>query len=133
MRKEILLPAAVRQELSKTFGVERHSLNNYLTYRSNSPRARMLRAAALERGGLIYTGIKAPAEFIPDVETTFDHANGVMHQTFRDRIKLSVNLKDNVTTVYVDGSEAVRFDNMTTASWGNVLYSLQQAYNQLNS
>lgn len=133
MKKQILLPAAARRELVVTFKSSRCELGRALTYAVNSKRAKMLRAAALQRGGLIYTGVQAPGGYIPDVETRFDHVAGVMHQIFRSRVRLSVNLKENITAIYVDDKQVVRFDDMTTASWGNVLYSLQQMYNQLNS
>lgn len=133
MKKQILLPTAVKRELRKAFKVHVVILDRALKYERNSKRDVMLRAAALLRGGLIYTGISAPTGFTSDVKTVFDHANGMMHQTFHDRLKLSVNLANNVTRVYVDGSEVACFDDITTASWGNVLYSLQQVFNQLNS
>lgn len=133
MKKQILLPTAVRREIRETFKVHLVILERALKYERNSKRDKMLRTAALERGGLIYTGVQAPAGYMPDVETRFDHVAGVMHQTFRSRVQLSVNLKENIAAIYVDGQQVVRFDDMTTASWGNVLYSLQQMYNQLNS
>ena len=56
MRKQILLPPSVFRELYQTFKVHRVILSRALKYERNSKRDQMLRAAALERGGLIYTG-----------------------------------------------------------------------------
>ena len=60
MRKQILLPPSVFRELYQTFKVHRVILSRALKYERNSKRDQMLRAAALERGGLIYTGERAP-------------------------------------------------------------------------
>lgn len=133
MEKQILLPANIRREMAEQFKASRNEMRRALNYTINSKRAKMLRAAALQRGGLIYTGMVAPAGYMPDVETHFDHSAGVMHQTLRGRVRLSVNLKENITTIYVDDKQVTKLDDMTIASWGNVLYSLQQMYNQLNA
>ena len=95
MRKQILLPPSVFRELYQTFKVHRVILSRALKYERNSKRDQMLRAAALERGGLIYTGERAPQGYCPNVET--------------------------------------RHNDMTVATWGDVLYSLQKIYNQLNA
>lgn len=133
MEKQILLPAAARRELVVTFKSSRCELGRALTYAVNSKRAKMLRAAALQRGGLIYTGVQAPAGYMPDVETPFDHVRGMMYQSLGRRIGLQVDMQTNATTIFIDGEPVVTFDDMTTASWGNILHSLQQMYNQLNS
>ena len=62
MKEQILLPPAVAAELRKTFKIERNTLRRALIYESNSDRARMLRAAALERGGVVYTGRRTTRE-----------------------------------------------------------------------
>lgn len=56
MTRQILLPASVLREMRETFKVGRNVLRRALNYERNSDRAKALRAAALERGGLIYTG-----------------------------------------------------------------------------
>lgn len=76
MRKQILLPPSVFRELYQTFKVHRVILSRALKYERNSKRDQMLRAAALERGGLIYTGERAPQGYCPNVETRHDHVRG---------------------------------------------------------
>ena len=120
MKKQILLPTKVFTELHREFGVHRVVLNRALKYEHSSKRDKMLREAA-------------PVGYIPDVETGFDHAVGVMHQTFCSRVRLSVNLKDNIATIYVDDKQVAKFNDITIGTWGNALYSLQQMLNQLNS
>ena len=131
MNKQILLPYAIKKELSKTFSSSRHELNRALTYAINSPRAKELRAAALERGGLIYTAVVAPSGYMPDVETRFPM--GYMVQSFGDRVVLSLNRATNVATLSVDGAEVASFNDMNLGTWGSVLYSMQQMYNTLIS
>lgn len=131
MKKQILLPPSILRELRETFKVGRNDLWRALNYERNSDRANALRRAALERGGLIYTGIKAPQGYIPPVETKFD--SGMMYQFFGNRVELRLNKETNEARIIIDRIEVAKFNDMTTESWGDVLYSLQQIYNQLNT
>ena len=56
MKAQILLPPSVARELQETFKVAHNTLRRALNYELNSDRARMLRAAARARGGVMYTG-----------------------------------------------------------------------------
>ncbi len=131
MKKQILLPPSILRELRETFKVGRNDLRRALNYERNSDRAITLRRAALERGGLIYTGIKAPQGYIPPVETKFDA--GTMYQFLGNRVELRLNKETNEARIIIDSIEIAKFNDMTTESWGDVLYSLQQIYNQLNA
>ncbi len=102
-----------------------NELNRALTYARNSPRAKMLRIAALEAGA------HAPREYCPDVDTRHDHVKGMTYQKIGERVELQVTRPGNVATILIDGEPVTTFDNMTLRSWGDVLYSLQQIYNQL--
>ena len=133
MTKQILLPTSVFRELYQTFKVHRGVLGRALKYERNSKRDQMLRAAALERGGLIYTGEHAPADFCPAAETRFDHVRGMLYQTLGNRVELQVNMDTKVATIVIDGEVMATFDDMTIDTWGDVLYSLQKIYNQLNA
>lgn len=133
MKKQILLPTSVFRELYQTFKVHRVILSRALKYERNSKRDQMLRAAALQRGGFIWTGIPAPTRYMPDVDTQLDRANGYLRQSFGGRVELSLNLPTNLATISVDGNTVAEFTDMTISTWGNVLYSMQQMYNQLNA
>lgn len=133
MEKQILLPPAVKREMLNTFKASRSELGRALTYKRNSSRAKVLRAAALQRGGLIYTGMNAPQGFCPSVETMHDHINGLILQNFGERIELQISRRTNAAKVIIDGQTVATFNDMTISSWGNVLYSLQHIYNQLNA
>lgn len=128
MKKQILLPSQVFTQLHREFGVHRVVLNRALKFEHNSKRDRLLRVEALKRGGLIYTGVNAP-----DVDTYFDHAQGVMRQFFGNRVELCVSRETNNAKIIIDGNTVATFDDMTLGNWSNVLYSLQQIYNQLNA
>lgn len=93
----------------------------------------MLRAAALKRGGLIFTGERAPQGYCPNVETRHDQVRGMMYQTFGDRVELQVSRETNAATIIIDNEPVATFNDMTLDTWGDVLYSLQKIYNQLNA
>jgi hypothetical protein len=54
MEKEIFLPAASKREIAKTFKTSHVSVWAALKFKTNSGFAKTLRAAALERGGVVY-------------------------------------------------------------------------------
>lgn len=54
MPKQILLPPAQKAEIIKMFKTTRVTLWSALRFETNSALANKLRAAALERGGVIY-------------------------------------------------------------------------------
>lgn len=133
MNKQILLPAAIRRGMVLELQSSRNEMGRALTYAINSKRAKMLRAEALLRGGLIYTVTHAPKGFCADVETKYDHTQGMIYQTFGDRLELQVNRTTNAVTIIIDGAAVASFNDMTLSTWDNVLYSIQQIYNQLNA
>jgi hypothetical protein len=57
----------------------------------------------------------------------------MMYQNFGDRVELQVNRETNAATIIIDHEPVVTFNDMTVATWGDVLYSLQKIYNQLNA
>ena len=52
---------------------------------------------------------------------------------FGDRVELQVNRETNAATIIIDHEPVATFNDMTVATWGDVLYSLQKRYNQLNA
>lgn len=119
--------------MRETFKVGRNVLRRALNYERNSDRAKALRAAALERGGLIYAGKPAPKDYRPNVETRYDQVRGVMYQNFGDRVELQVDRETNAATIIIDHEPVATFNDITLGAWGDVLYSLQNIYNQLNA
>ncbi len=133
MKKQILLPTSVKSEMLKTFGIGRDQLRDALIFETNSQRAKMLRAAALERGGLIYTGKHAPRGYLPAVKTSFDHVRNIMRQSFGERVALEIDKTANIASIFIDNEHVATFEDVTLDTWTNVLYSLQKIYNQLNA
>lgn len=131
MDQQILLPDRIKREMNIQYKCGENELNRALTYARNSPRAKMLRIAALERGGVIYTGSHAPNGFCPNVDTRHDRRTGITHQKFGDRVELQVSRATNAATIVVDGKSVATIEGLTLRSWGDALYSLQQIYNQL--
>ncbi len=133
MEREILLPNRIQRSLSAEHKCSENELNRALKYQRNSPRAKRLRRAAIERGGLIFTGERKPQGFMPDADTRFDHSEEVMYQKFGNRVELQVSRKTNTATVFIDGELVATFENYTMRDWQDSVYSLQQIYNKLIS
>ncbi len=132
MDRQILIPTQIRKELDAKFKCKRNELSRALAYERNSSRAKMLRIAALEAGGVIYTGAHAPNGFCPDVETIYYHKIPMMRQRFGAWVELLVSRETNAAVIIVNGEPVAKLDGLTLRSWGDALYALQQIYNQLN-
>ena len=131
MEKQILLPMKVKQEMMRTFGVGRKVLGTALKYQNDSNNAKMLRAAALQRGGVVYTGESAPAGFVPKIKTS---ATGeIMTQLLGECIVLCTNKKLNRVRLFINNEEVLVEENVTIRHWGDMLYSLRSLYEKLNA
>lgn len=134
MEMQILTTTALRRELIRDLKVHPVIFDRALKYQRNSKRDRMIRDTALKRGGFLYTGLlHAPEGYVPKVETLFDQARDIMYQSFGDRVALEVELKTGRATIFIDHNPVAVFDDMSLETWGDILYSLQQVYNQLAS
>ncbi|MDE6483576.1 MAG: hypothetical protein K2L01_07465 [Rikenellaceae bacterium] len=131
MEKQILLPMKVKQEMMRTFGVGRKVLGTALKYQNDSTNAKMLRAAALQRGGVVYTGESAPAGFVPKIKTST--TGEIMTQLLGERIVLCINKKLNRVRLFINNEEVLVEENMTIRHWGDMLYSLRSLYEKLNA
>lgn len=131
MEKQILLPTSVKREMLMTFGIGRDKLRDALLYKANTPRAKMLRAAALQRGGVVYTGEAAPADFVPKIKTS--STGEIMTQLLGERIVLCVNKKLNRARLFINNEEVLVEENVTIRYWGDMLYSLRSLYEKLNA
>ena len=130
MEKQILLPTSVKREMLTTFGVGRDKLRDALTYKVNTPRAKMLRAAAFQRGGVVYTGETAPAGVTPKVKTS---TNGeIVTQLLGERVVLYINKRLNKVRLFINNEDIFTEENVTIQHWGDMLYSLRSLYEKLN-
>lgn len=129
MCKQILLPTARKRELRESFKVNPMALDRALKYEVNSSEARKLRAAALQRGGLIYNIYNGPAEFIPQCDTEFDHQKNVIIQRFGN--SATVVISDTSATIQFPGCEKITIEGITIANWNALLFGVQQIVNSL--
>ncbi len=104
------------------FNVNKVSLWNALQFNCSSPRARMLRAAAIQRGGIVYTG-RIPDGYIPPVSTEFDHSKGIIVQKFGAAAKITID--KSTATIEIPGAVPITIDGVTVAQWERLLYSVQ--------
>ena len=125
MEKQILLPPEVKKEMIKTFGVNEMALSRAFRFVLKTPKARMLRAAAIQRGGFIYVHRPVPQGWVPNVETIND--GDVMIQVLNERVQLKIDKTKNSLSLIVDGAEILIEENVTIQRWGEILYTLQQA------
>lgn len=126
MNRQILLPEKARQQLRADFEIERHAFNNYLCFRTNSPTAKMIRKAAIERGALLYTGFKPEIleGFLTVTHNTSPNANCTTYR-IGEYAKVLIKHSTNSVRLYVGNTAPIIFSNMTAVSWFKILYCLQ--------
>ena len=125
MGKLIYLPDPIKKEMEKTFKTTKVSLWNALNFKTNSDFARMLRAAALQRGGVTYDSQKATPGQTPDYITIFETSDNIMTQILNDRIYLVADLSTGDVTVYVDGEMMQKYQNVYLHQLANIRTSAQ--------
>ena len=73
--RAIEVTTKTRQELAKVFSCTERMVLKALTWDSDTPLARKIRVAAIEKGGRVMN-------WVPECETIHCTADGTMHQTF---------------------------------------------------
>ena len=73
--RAIEVTTKTRQELAKVFDCTERMARKALTWDSDTPLARKIRVAAIEKGGRVMN-------WVPECETIHCTADGTMHQTF---------------------------------------------------
>lgn len=132
MEKQILLPVIVLRELKDTFKVGRNDLRRALNYERNSRRAKMLRSAALERGGLIYTK-EGAGEGCHWVSVEGGTENGRrIYRLFNQGMELEVDCGMERLTVKSGEIVCVVCD-INAGIWKEVLCFVQKVHNGWNS
>lgn len=109
---KIILPFGEQNRLAKDFKVHRLTVGRALNGKRDTSQAKMLRAAALQRGGYIYESPKKAAGHLPDCETTFNTVDNTMVQTFSDRVVVVSDLTTGNVATYVDGRQVHLVDNV---------------------
>lgn len=125
--KQIFLPVEIKKEIIKTFKTTKETLWSALNFRTESSFARLLRAAAYERGGVLYPANRRPSEF----ETIFNTSEKTMVQTFGTRVKLIANLSNGELSLFVDGEQKATFDNPHLDELSNIQVTAQNIADEL--
>lgn len=105
MEKQIYLSSKKKKELIETFKVTRQTLWYALTFKRDSKIAKVLRAAAMQRGGVLIdfeTGDKVDADYVFDTYFTYTPRHQ-MFQFFGARVVMRIDIATNLTTIEVDG------------------------------
>ncbi len=131
--KQIFLPVEIKKEIIKTFKTTKETLWAALNYKTDSNFARMLRAAAFERGGVLYPDPKKSKGYIPDCETVFNTSEKTMVQSFGIRVKLVGNLSSGELSLFVDGEQKATFDNPHLDELSNIQATAQNLADELTT
>lgn len=130
MEKQILLPVRVKKEIMRTFDVDRKSLCVALNFAANSPRAKMLRAAAIQRGGKIYTGQMVPKAQSQSTDTVKDREVSV--RLIGGKVQLKIDIETNTVRLLVDGVEAFVEARVPIQEWSKTLCIALQQINEMS-
>lgn len=129
--KQIFLPVEIKKEIIKTFKTTKETLWAALNYKTDSNFARMLRAAAFERGGVLYPDPKRSNRYTPECDTFFDTSEKTMMQSFGNRVKLVANLSGGELSLFVDGEQKATFDNPKLDELSNIQAMAQNIADEL--
>lgn len=129
--KQIFLPVEIKKEMIKTFKTTKETLWAALNFRTDSNFARMLRAAAYERGGVLYPDPKRSSGSVPQCETVFNTSEKTMVQSFGNRVKLVANLSGGELSLFVDGEQKATFDNPKLDELSNIQAMAQNIADEL--
>lgn len=131
--KLVYLPVEIKKEMIKTFKTTKETLWAALNYKTDSDFARMLRAAAFERGGVLYPDPKRSKGYIPECETIFNTSEKTMVQNFGVRVKLVGNLLSGELSLFVDGEQKATFDNPHLDELSNIQATAQNLADELTT
>ena len=111
MSKQIFLSNEKKKEIAKTFKVSRQTVWYALTFRTKSSVADMLRAAAIQRGGIL---INCDGGFEPNLkfDTYFNEVPHQMVQVFSPRVKMIADLEKGGINIEVDGQAVKTFGDI---------------------
>lgn len=129
--KQIFLPVEIKKEMIKTFKTTKETLWSALNFKTESNFARMLRAAAYERGGVLYPDPKRSEGYIPKCETIFT-AEGIMIQTFGAQVKILGNMNNGEISLYVNGDLKATYQNPSFTEMRAIQADAQNVANELS-
>ncbi len=131
MSKQIVVEKSARADILKTFEVSRKCLWQALTYGSNGPQAKKLRAAALARRGVIVNFELGTTEN-PSFDTYFSEAPHQMIQVFSERVRVVCDLECiGDVVIEVDGEEVESFGTIPMSQLPQVQSRAREVVNNL--
>lgn len=130
MKKPIFLSNDKKKQLENDFKVCRTTVWAALTFYTNGGKANLLRAAALQRGGVL---LNCDGDQEPNLkfDTYFNEAQRQMVQIFSPRVKMVVELENGVITIMVDGEVAKSFGDVPVSKLRFVQAEAQEIVNNL--
>lgn len=131
--KQIFLPVEIKKEMIKTFKTTKETLWAALNFKTKSSFARLLQAAAYERGGVLYPNPQRPAGYVPQCETVFNTSEKTMVQSFGTRVKLIGNLSTGEVSLFVDGEQVTTFDNPRLDKLSDIQATAENLANELST
>ena len=130
--KQIFLPVEDKKEMIETFKTTKETLWSALNFTTNSGFARILRAAAYERGGVLYPDPKCKPGAVPSCDTIFNTADRTMIQNFGAQVRLLGNLENGVVSMYVGGDLKTTYQNPTLVELGTIQATAQNLADELS-
>ena len=128
MSKQIFIPTEVKKEMMQTFKTNKVTLWSALNFSTNSSFAKLLRAAALQRGGVVYGDDKRHG---PHCITTFETSDNTMTQVFSDRVYLVADLSTGTVNVYADEVLKGSYKEVTLSQLSKIQKDAEVLSNQL--
>lgn len=129
--KQIFLPVEIKKEMIKTFKTTKETLWAALNFKTDSNFARLLRAAAYERGGVLYPDPKRARNYVPQCDTIFNTAEKIMIQTFGNQVRLLGNMDNGEISLYVGSDLKTVYQNPGFVELGNIQATAQNLANEL--
>ena len=131
MSKQIFLSIEKKKEIAKTFKVSRQTVWYALNFKTNSGVANMLRASALQRGGVLVNG---DGDFEPNLkfDTYWTQApKKQMVQVFSPRVNMVADIAIEKITIEVDGEVVKTFGNVPMKELYIIQAEAQEIVNNL--
>lgn len=116
--------------LAKVFKVSLPTVRKALRGETGSGLAKVLRAAALERGGVALQSKSSRATATP--ETEFRTSEKQMIQTFGERVRIVIDLKTGEANLYADGELQSTYHNLTMKELDGVQIEAQRIADKLD-
>lgn len=134
--KQINLPKAKKARLRRDFGVSKVTVWSALNYVTDSDLAKKIRNAALAYGGIVECSISVPEGFMPNCETSYEHAeNGRVRrilQTFSNGVRVEFD-NDKCTAMILRDEKPIKsYEKVVIRDWGNIVFEAQSLADSLS-